>query len=63
MSRLQARVTDFYTIVPIPDTSLFLILIGDEVVGSIGANNLDEAEEYVLSCYEGLAGLYHEEVY
>lgn len=52
---LKAKITDFYSIVPIPDTSLFLILIGDEVVGSIGADSLDEAEEYVLQCYEELA--------
>ncbi len=64
MQPLKALITDFYSIVPIPDSSLYLILIDGYVVGSIGADNLDEAEYYVLNCYEGLAGLYqHEEVY
>lgn len=52
----KAKITSFYTIVPIPGSNLYLILIDGYVVGSVGADTIDEAEEYVLQCYEGLAG-------
>ncbi len=53
MNSSQVKHTDFYTIIPLPD-SAYVILIGDTVVGSYIFASIDEAEDYVLYTYEDL---------
>ena len=53
MKSLQARSTDFYSIVPLPDNR-YVILIDNTVVGIYVFASMDEAEDYVIHTYEDL---------
>ena len=53
MQLLQARRTDFYSIVPLPDNK-YVILIDNTVVGIYVFASMDDAEDYVLEYYEDL---------
>ena len=56
---LKVLRTDFYEIIPLPDS--YVIVIGDVVVGANTFSSIEEAEDYVIWNYENLrAGLYHE---
>ena len=52
--RLRVKRTDFYEIIPLPDS--YVIVIGDVVVGAYTFSSLEEAEDYVIFNYEELAG-------
>lgn len=52
--RLLVKRTDFYEIIPLPDS--YIIVIGDVVVGVYTFSSLEEAEDYVLFNYESLKG-------
>ena len=59
MKKLRVKRTDFYEIIPLPDS--YVIVIGDVVVGDYTFSSMEEAEDYVIFNYENLrAGLYHE---
>lgn len=51
MKSLQARSTDFYSIVPLPDNK-YVILVDNTVVGVYVFASMDDAEDYVLEYYE-----------
>ena len=49
----RARVTDFYTIVPLPE-SQYAILIDGIVVAVYSFNSIDDAENYIIESYDDL---------
>jgi hypothetical protein len=53
MQLLQARRTDFYEIVPLPEGQ-YAILIDGSVVAVYSFNSMDDAENYVIECYDEL---------
>lgn len=53
MKSSQARTTDFYSIVPLPDG--FYALVVDGMVAECPRfRSMDEAEDYVMKCYGDL---------
>lgn len=53
MRSSQARATDFYSIVPLPGG--FYVLVVDGTVAECPRfRSMDEAEDYVVNCYEDL---------
>lgn len=52
MKKLRVKRTDFYEIIPLPDS--YVIVIGDVVVGAYTFSSIEKAEDYVIWNYERL---------
>lgn len=52
MKKSRVKRTDFYEIIPLPDS--YVIVIGDVVVGTYTFSSMEEAEDYVIWNYERL---------
>ena len=52
MKKSRVKRTDFYEIIPPPDS--YVIVIGDVVVGTYTFSSMEEAEDYVIFNYERL---------
>jgi len=53
MKSSQARSTDFYSIVPLPE-GFYALVVGGMVAECPRFSSMDEAEDYVVRCYEDL---------
>lgn len=49
-SSLQAKITDFYSVIPIPENK-YVLLIEDTVIGVYKFSGIEEAEDYLIYNY------------
>lgn len=52
-SQSQARTTDFYSIVPLPE-GFYALVVGGTLAECPRFRSIDEAEDYVVECYGDL---------